>query len=194
MRSLCKRALFVIGFVASSPLIFITWLEARLFGEEQERIFFTCAEVLSLIPTLFGTYMRKAFYWATCKSVSWDTHFRLGSWLAHRNNIIGPMVGIGAYTYIGYADIGRNVIFGARVSIVSGKYQHGRPSERTQNEEISEKHEVIRIGDNSWIGQDVVIMANIGNNCTVGAGSVVMKDTQDNTTVLGNPARKVNLT
>jgi len=40
----------------------------------------------------------------------------------------------------------------------------------------------------------VVIMANIGRNCTVGAGSVVMKDVEDNTTVLGNPARKVNLT
>ena len=194
MKNLLKTALFVIGLVASSPLILISLLEERLFGDEEERVFFTCAELLSVVPTVLGNCMRRAFYWATCKSVSWNTQFRLGSWLAHRNNIIGPMVGIGPYTYIGYAEIGRNVIFGARVSVISGKYQHGRPSERTRYAEISEEHEIIRIGDNSWIGQDVVIMANIGRNCTVGAGSVVMKDVEDNTTVLGNPARKVNLT
>ncbi|MEA2030938.1 MAG: acyltransferase, partial [candidate division Zixibacteria bacterium] len=164
-----------------------------LTGNNYERVFNACKEILSIIPTPLGNYMRRAFYWATCTSVSWDTNFIFGSWLAHRNNKIAQRVTIGAYTFIGYADIGENVLFGARVSIISGKYQHGRPDQRVNQKEIENKSEIIKIGRNSWIGQDVVIMANIGENCTVGAGSVVMKDVPDNATVLGNPARKVNL-
>lgn len=193
MRLFFKGVLFAFGFLLASPLILITWLEALIMGKEYERMYAGCTEILCIVPTIIGNLMRKAFYWTTCNKVYWNTHLKMGSWLAHRNNKIGPGVTIGAFTFIGYADIGKNVIFGARVSIISGKYQHGKPEERINNRDIVEENVVITIGENSWIGQDVVIMANIGKNCTVGAGSVVMKDVPDNTTVLGNPARKVSM-
>ena len=190
-----KRLFLVIGLLLVSPLVLITWLEALILGKSHSRIFHSCAEILSICPTIIGTYMRKAFYWSTCTDVSPDAHFLFGSWLAYRENVIRSGVTIGAYTFIGYADIGENVLFGARVSIISGKYQHGRPDQRTgeTDGEIIEEHETIHIGKNSWIGQDAVLLANIGENCTVGAGSVVFKDVPDNTTVMGNPARKVNI-
>ena len=193
MRTTIKGLLFILGFVLASPLILLTWLEALVLGPKRERIFGSCTEILCIIPTIIGNLMRKAFYWATCTAVHWNTHFKMGSWLAHRDNRIAPGVVIGAFTFIGYADIGKNVLFGARVSIISGKYQHGRPEDRTSAGDVVEEDTVITVGENSWIGQDVVIMDNIGKNCTVGAGSVVMKEVADNTTVLGNPARKVNL-
>jgi len=193
MKYFCKVMFFLVGFVLAFPLILGTWIEAALFGKESVRVYTSCIEILCVIPTMIGNFMRRAYYWACCSSVHWGTFFKMGSWLAHRNNHIAPGVVIGAFTFIGYADIGKNVLFGARVSIISGKYQHGRPGERFNQEEVTEEHTVIKIGANSWIGQDVVIMANVGENCTVGAGSVVLKDVPDNTTVLGNPARKVNL-
>lgn len=193
MRTFVKFCLFILGYLLSLPLILLSLLEAGIGGKETERLYSSCTEVLSLIPTLIGTNMRRAFYFATCTDVAWDTNFKLGSWLAHRDNRIGHKVSIGVYTYIGYAVIGEGVLFGARTSVISGKYQHGRPSDRSTDREIVEENEIITIGKNSWIGQDVVIMANIGENCTVGAGSVVMRDVPDNITVMGNPARRISL-
>jgi len=94
---------------------------------------------------------------------------------------------------MGRVSIGDNVILGARVSVVSGKYQHGRPEQRRLQMEVVSEGGVLSIGSNTWVGQDAVLLANIGQNCTIGAGSVVYHDVADNTTVIGNPARKVNL-
>jgi acetyltransferase-like isoleucine patch superfamily enzyme len=113
--------------------------------------------------------------------------------VAHRDTTIGAGVVVGAFTILGYADIGDNVLFGARVSLISGKYQHGRPEERAANETVSEVYERLTIGRNSWIGQEAILMANVGENCTVAAGSVVYKPVIDGTTVMGNPARRVSI-
>lgn len=193
MKFVVKKAMFIIALFIVSPFIFFTRLEALIFGKDVEKIFSSCKEILSISPTIIGLYLRNAYYWAACDNVSADARFLFGSWVAHRKNTIGPGVVVGSYTFIGYASIGENVLFGAGVSVVSGKYQHGRPEQRVQTCQIQEQHEVIIIGKNSWIGQNAILMANVGENCTVGVGSVVMRDVPDNTTVLGNPARKVNL-
>jgi virginiamycin A acetyltransferase len=193
MKSVFKRILFIIAIILISPFIILTLLESLIMGKEAERIFGSCVEILSLSPTIIGIYLRKAYYWAVCTDVSPNAHFLFGSMLAHRENIIRSGTLVGVHTYIGYAEIGENVLFGGRVSIISGKYQHGKPSERKNGVKLTEENIVLRIGKNSWIGQDAAILANVGENCTVAAGSVVFKDVPDNTTVLGNPARKVNM-
>ncbi|MFZ5979889.1 MAG: acyltransferase [Candidatus Zixiibacteriota bacterium] len=193
MLLLIKKLFLIISFIAAFPLILLTWLEAWICGEDCEYIYCSCRDILSICPTFIGIYLRKAFYWAVCTDVSPDAHFLFGSWLSHRRNTIRSGVVVGHYSFIGYADIGQNVLMAARVSIVSGKYQHGMPGQRSHMIKVVEKNEIISIGENTWIGQDVTILANIGKNCTVGAGSVVLRDVPDNTTVLGNPARKVNI-
>jgi virginiamycin A acetyltransferase len=193
MRLVGKRILFCICVALVSPLILVTIIESYLSDGEGEKFFCVSAEFLSLIPGMLGNYLRKGFYWAVCTDISPDTQFNFMSLLAHRENIIKGGTLIGAYTTIGYSNIGENVLFGSKISIISGKYQHGKPSQRINGEAISEEHIVVNIGRNSWIGQDSVILANIGENCTIAAGSVVFKDVQDNTTVMGNPARKVSV-
>ena len=51
----------------------------------------------------------------------------------------------------------------------------------------------IEIGDNAWIGGNVVIMpgVRIGENTTIGACSLVTKDIPDNVLAFGNPCRVV---
>lgn len=175
------------------PFILLSYLESWFTRGKGERLYCGCAEILSLAPTSLGNYLRKAFYWAVCTGVSPDAQFNFMSLLAHRENIIRAGVVIGAYTTIGYADIGENVLFGSKISIISGKYQHGKPSERAAGAALTEENVVLKIGKNTWLGQDAVVLANIGENCTVAAGSVVFKDVPDNTTVMGNPARKVSI-
>ena len=47
------------------------------------------------------------------------------------------------------------------------------------------------IGDNCWIGNGAIVMANTGKQCIIGAGSVVTKDTGDYEVLAGNPAKVV---
>lgn len=51
----------------------------------------------------------------------------------------------------------------------------------------------IKIGSNTFIGIDAIILANttIGSNCIIGAGAVIRGTIPDNSVVFGNPARIV---
>ena len=50
------------------------------------------------------------------------------------------------------------------------------------------------IGDNVYIGPNVIIIEdiNINNQVTIGAGSIVIEDIPENVTVAGNPARVIS--
>lgn len=52
--------------------------------------------------------------------------------------------------------------------------------------------EKIRIGEGSWIGENVCIIgASIGKHCTIGANSVVTHDIPDYSVAVGSPARVI---
>jgi virginiamycin A acetyltransferase len=188
-----KRLLFLIGLVLVSPLVFLTYLESIIFGKSAEKAYSSCKELLSMCPTFLGPYLRLGYYRAVCTKISPDADFQFGSMVAHRDTVIRAGAVIGSYSIIGCADIGENVLIAARVSIISGKYQHGKPRQRAEDENATGEYSLITVGNNSWIGEGAIIMADIGSNCTVGAGSVVMKEVPNNSTVMGNPARKVSL-
>jgi acetyltransferase-like isoleucine patch superfamily enzyme len=79
--------------------------------------------------------------------------------------------------------IGKNFLFAPGVKLISS------------NHDINDKQKVqkslpIVIGDNVWLGANVVILPGIklGNNVIVGAGSIVTKSFPDNVIIAGNPA------
>jgi len=51
----------------------------------------------------------------------------------------------------------------------------------------------VRIGNNVWCGQNVIILAGvtIGDRVVIGAGSVVSKDIPSNCVAVGAPCRKI---
>jgi acetyltransferase-like isoleucine patch superfamily enzyme len=72
-------------------------------------------------------------------------------------------------------------------------YTAGHPIHPATRNTLYEYGREITIGDNVWIGGNVVICpgVRIGSNSVIGAGSVVTRDIPDWSVAVGNPARVV---
>ena len=87
------------------------------------------------------------------------------------------------------------VEFGDNVFIAPGCgfYTAGHPLDVETRNKGLEYAKPIKVGDNVWIGGNVVVLpgVTIGNNVTIGAGSIVTKDIPSNVLAYGNPCRVV---
>ncbi len=169
------------------PLTIPSLIGYKIFHSEE--IFSFCSKAISLIPGLFGQYIRASFYCQTLNCCAYDLAIGFCSYFAHPNVNVGRKVGTGSFTIIGTVDIGSNVLIASRVSLLSGKYQHDLADKTDIGSPPDSNLTRISIGSNSWIGENSVIMADVGNNCIVSAGSVVTKPMPDDVTAIGNPAR-----
>lgn len=88
---------------------------------------------------------------------------------------------------VGKVTIGKNAQIAPNVSI----YTAGHPVHPDSRNSGYEYGIPISIGDNVWIGGNVVIMpgVHIGDNVVIGGGSVVTKDLPANVIAAGNPCR-----
>ncbi|KAJ4256220.1 hypothetical protein NW762_009298 [Fusarium torreyae] len=85
--------------------------------------------------------------------------------------------------------IGDRVMCGPNVAIFTASH----PTDVRIRRENIEFARAVTIGDDCWIGGNVVILpgVTIGQGCTVAAGSVVTKDVPAWSVVMGQPARVV---
>lgn len=90
---------------------------------------------------------------------------------------------------------GNKVSFGDNVFIAPncGFYTAGHPLDYKQRNQGLEYAKPIRVGNNVWIGGNVVVLpgVTIGDNCVIGAGSIVTKDIPENTVAVGNPCKVI---
>lgn len=85
--------------------------------------------------------------------------------------------------------IGNHVFVGPNVGI----YTAGHPlHHELRNQEYEHAHP-ISIGDNVWIGANVIINGEvrIGDNCVIGSGSVITRDIPANSLAFGNPCKVI---
>lgn len=85
--------------------------------------------------------------------------------------------------------IGDNVLLAPHVGI----YTAGHPLDVELRVAGLEYGYPVTIGNNVWIGGNVVILpgVSIGDNTVIGAGSVVTKDIPDHVVAVGNPCRVI---
>lgn len=90
---------------------------------------------------------------------------------------------------------GNKVKFGSNVFIAPNCsfYTAGHPLEVEKRNEGLEYAKAIEVGDNVWIGGNVVVLpgVKIGSNTIIGAGSIVTKDIPSNVVAVGNPCKVI---
>lgn len=87
------------------------------------------------------------------------------------------------------------VTFGDNVFIAPncGFYTAGHPLDYKQRNQGLEYAKPIKVGNNVWIGGNVVVLpgVEIGDNCVIGAGSIVTKNIPSNSVAVGNPCKVI---
>lgn len=90
---------------------------------------------------------------------------------------------------------GNKVEFGDNVFIAPNCafYTAGHPLDAERRNQGLEYARPIKVGNNVWIGGNVVVLpgVTIGDNVVIGAGSVVNKDIPSNVVAVGNPCRVI---
>lgn len=126
-----------------------------------------------------------------------------GLWIeaigVHSNIIFGDGARLSDWVHItavGKITLGKNILIGSKVIITDHSHGFGykeMPSEVgiPPAERILHSNNPVNIGDNVWLGDNVVILAgaNIGDNCVIGANSLVKGFIPSNTVCAGNPAK-----
>lgn len=113
---------------------------------------------------------------------------------------MGKNVKIGDNVHIASAEkvaIGNNVLMASHIFISDldhGNYAGENQTSPQISPDVREIYaEPIHIGDNVWLGENVVILkgVSIGNGCVIGANSLVNKDIPENSIAVGSPARVI---
>ena len=87
----------------------------------------------------------------------------------------------------GHIYVGDKVMFGPNVTVATANH----PINAELRSRGLQYNKDVSIGENSWIGANVVIVPGItiGKNVVIGAGSVVTKDIPDHVVAVGNPCK-----
>lgn len=147
------------------------------------------AQLISLLPGKIGVYLRKACLETILEHCHRSAFVGFGTLFSQRGTHIQENVYIGPQCNIGKCVIERNCLLGSGVHIMSGKGQHNFTDLDTPIKDQGGTFASIRIGEDSWLGNGSLIMANVGTKCIVAAGAVVIDDVPDYSIVAGNPAR-----
>jgi len=184
-----KNVFFFISIVLISPVLVLYMLLNIFF--KSDSLFSGFSQFLSLIPGKTGNYLRAGFYRYTMALCKKDAVISFLVLFAQQDTEIDSGVYIGPGCNIGSCKIGKNTLLGSGVHIMSGKRQHKFDKPDINIKDQGGVIEKITIGDDCWIGNGALILANVGNKCIVGSGSVVTSEIPAYSIVAGNPAKIV---
>lgn len=155
----------------------------------KKSLFASMSQLLSLIPGKMGSFFRKAFYNSVMTNCSIEGVIQFGTLFSDPDTEIGNRAYIGPQCNIGKSTIGKDTLIASGVHILSGKNQHNFEDVGTPIQQQGGHYSKISIGEDCWVGNGALIMANIGDKSIVAAGSVVITDVPKYSIVAGNPAK-----
>jgi acetyltransferase-like isoleucine patch superfamily enzyme len=187
MKKAIKQVLFIFCALLMAPITLLYFVFSWIF--KKDAVLSSYSQLLSLIPGKLGVYLRGGFYRFTFTHCSPDAVISFMVLFSQADTEIAEGVYLGAQCNIGRCSIGKNTLLGSGVNVMSGKGQHNFDNLDLPIKDQGGVFEKITIGENCWLGNGAMIMANIGDGCIVGAGSVVTNDMPAHSIVAGNPAK-----
>ena len=170
--------------------VYISYFLLGLIAD-RDGIFAGYAQLMSLIPGKTGSYLRNSFYRLTMNQCDDGVVISFGTLFSQRDTDIGTGTYIGPQCNFGSCAVGKDCLIGSGVHILSGKRQHAINDLETPIREQGGELTKVKIGDDCWIGNGAIIMADVGSQCVVAAGAVVVDAVEDRTIVGGNPAQLI---
>ncbi len=122
MKSIFKLLASALAYLLVYPLA----LSHRLYYwlTKSEKFFHAQSQVLSLVPGMIGSYLRRAYYQQTLQACSSDCEIHFGALITHVGAEIGPGVIISHFAEIGLATLEAGVLIGSHTMIVTAKRTH----------------------------------------------------------------------
>jgi virginiamycin A acetyltransferase len=189
MSNSLKIASQVVAAILVSPLTISYLLLAALLDEDL--LLSGYSQFLSLLPGKTGNYLRAGFYRFILTQFRPNAIVSFLCLLSQRDTEIEGNVYIGPQCNLGKCHIGKNTLLGSGVHVMSGKNQHHFARLDVPIKDQGGQLEKITVGEDCWVGNGAMIMANIGDHCIVGSGSVVIEDVPGHSIVAGNPAKVI---
>lgn len=188
MRLLVKNLVFGIAYIVVLPTGLVVNLE-KWIKKHSEFFFSLFAQFWALAPGLPGSYLRVAFYNQVLDYCHRECYFGFCMICTHREVRIEKNVYIGPYSMIGSAWIKESCLIGSRVSLLSGKNQHTLGEDGVWTAFNPETKRQIIVGPKVWLGEGVILMADVGETSLIGSGSVVSSSVPAGVVGAGNPFR-----
>lgn len=184
------KTVFFLFFVLLMLPVSAVYFIVSVFGNKDE-VLASFSQVLALFPTKIGSFIRIGFYRLVLTRCHPNSRIGFMVLFSQQDTELEEGIYIGPQCNIGRCSIGKDSLLGSAVHIMSGKKQHNFELKDIPIRDQGGHFEKVRIGENCWVGNGALIMANVGNNCVVAAGSVVVSDVPENTIVAGNPAKVI---
>ena len=178
-----RSLLYALCYIILAPAFVLHWM--RLVSFE------TVGKALCLIPGLGGMWLRRAWYKVTLLRCGENLYVDFLAAIRTRRTSVGNDVYIGHSCWIGWADIGDDVMLGGHIVVLSGAAQHSFERTDLPMRLQEGRAEQVRIGRDVWVGNGSIIAADVAEGTVVGAGSVVTRTFPAYTVIAGVPAHVV---
>jgi len=189
IRHIVKGIFNTVAIVLSAPLAAWFLLMARMVPARREASFQGCTQLLALFPGMLGEYLRRGFLWLTAKRCALSSSVGFGTIFASPDVVIEEGVYIGPLCSIGHAVIRRDTMLGTGVHLLGGGRAHHADRLDIPMRMQGGTVEFIEVGEDCWIGNGAIVMANLGAHAVIGAGAVVTRPIPAWSVAAGSPAR-----
>jgi len=106
---------------------------------------------------------------------------------------VGDRVYVGPFCWLSRTHLGDEVMLAGRVTVLSGKAQHGTERIDVPMRQQEGRMVDVHIGRDVWVGDSAVITTDVAEGTVVGACSIVTRQFDAYSIIAGNPAKFIKL-